>query len=35
MNIFRAIVHKGEFSRRALNLTTELLEFNPANYTVW
>eukprot|EP01036_Dinobryon_divergens_P022186 gene22186-30426_t len=35
MNIFRAVVHKGEFSARALNLTSELLEFNPANYTVW
>ena len=35
MDIFRAILRKGELSDRVLNLTTELLDMNAANYTVW
>mmetsp|Transcript_23240 Transcript_23240/g.33286 ORF Transcript_23240/g.33286 Transcript_23240/m.33286 type:complete len:308 (-) Transcript_23240:83-1006(-) len=35
MDIFRAVVHKGELSLRALELTETLLELNPANYTIW
>ncbi|KAH8377043.1 hypothetical protein KR093_002940 [Drosophila rubida] len=31
----RAIIAKGEKSQRALDLTTEALNLNPANYTVW
>lgn len=31
----RAIIAKGEKSQRALELTTEALRLNPANYTVW
>ncbi|ALC38174.1 CG2976, partial [Drosophila busckii] len=31
----RAIIAKGEKSQRALDLTTEALRLNPANYTVW
>ncbi|EDW77590.1 uncharacterized protein Dwil_GK24478 [Drosophila willistoni] len=31
----RAIIAKGEKSRRALDLTTDALRLNPANYTVW
>ncbi|KAH8409426.1 hypothetical protein KR222_003792 [Zaprionus bogoriensis] len=31
----RAIIAKGEKTQRALDLTTEALRLNPANYTVW
>lgn len=32
---FRAIVHKREYSQRALNLTKDALRLNAANYSVW
>ena len=35
MDIFRGILSIGEFSRRVLLLTKELLEINAANYTIW
>lgn len=35
MDLFRGIQRKGEISERVLELTTELLSINPANYTVW
>lgn len=35
MDIFRAIVAKGEFSERVLSLTEDLLSLNPGSYTVW
>ena len=34
-DIFRGVVARGELSERVLHLTEELLELNPANYTVW
>lgn len=34
-NYFRAIVASGEVSQRALELTKEAAELNPANYSVW
>ena len=35
MNYFRAIVQKNEMSERALMITEEAIEINPANYTAW
>lgn len=35
MDIFRAILQSGEKSQRVLQLIEDLLEINPANYTVW
>ena len=35
MDIFRAVLRKGEFSRRVLDLTESILDQNAANYTVW
>ena len=34
-NYFRAIVCSGEISQRALDLTQDAAELNPANYSVW
>lgn len=35
MNYFRALMRTGEKSRRALDLTTEILIENASHYTVW
>lgn len=32
---FRALIAKQEFSQRALDLTSQLIEFNSADYTAW
>jgi hypothetical protein len=35
MDLFRAVVKANEMSERALALTAEVVESNPANYTAW
>jgi len=35
MDLFRAVMHAQEFSARALALTAQVVEGNPANYTAW
>ena len=35
MGYFRAIVHANEVSRRAFDLTTEVIQMNPGFYTAW
>jgi len=35
MDVFRAIVKKGEMSERALELTEFLIGYNPAHYYIW
>lgn len=35
MNYFRAIFHKNEISKRAFDLTTEVIKCNPGNYSAW
>jgi hypothetical protein len=35
MDLFRAVLLSGEKSQRVLQLIEELLETNPANYTIW
>ncbi|EGD83570.1 hypothetical protein PTSG_04176 [Salpingoeca rosetta] len=35
MGYYRALLKSGEVSQRALNLTTEIIAYNPAHYSVW
>ena len=35
MDLFRGVLKIGEKSERVLQLTEDLLELNPANYTIW
>jgi len=35
MDLFRAVMHANELSERALILTADVVEANPANYTAW
>ena len=35
MSYLRAVMAANEYSQRALNLTEDLIDMNPAHYTVW
>lgn len=35
MNYFRALLDASEFSERALEVTTRVIELSSANYTAW
>eukprot|EP01035_Chromulina_nebulosa_P021118 gene21118-27364_t len=35
MDLFRAVIKKGEYSERVLDLTERILDINAANYTIW
>lgn len=35
MKYFRAVFHKNEISQRAFDLTTEVIKYNPGNYSAW
>ena len=35
MDYFRAVIRANEKSERVLQLTQDILERNPAHYTVW
>jgi protein farnesyltransferase/geranylgeranyltransferase type-1 subunit alpha len=35
MNYFRAISAQKEYSLRALELTSAIIEMNPSHYTIW
>ena len=35
MGYYRALLKSGEVSQRALDLTTEIIAYNPGHYSVW
>lgn len=35
MSAFRYILEQEELSKRVLDLTAEIVKFNPGHYTVW
>ena len=35
MDLFRAVLKATEYSKRALSLTSQVIDLNPANYTAW